>query len=73
MVSVEDNFTLGYATIIFVATYMFVSVIIILRNIFISARNSLRRYLAKRAYKKQRESLKINLQSTKPQRKMRMH
>ena len=68
IVSVEENFTLGYATIGIVGLYIFVCLLVILKNVFVVIRDKLRRWRAMRSFKSKRKQLKINLKSTKPKR-----
>ena len=61
IVSVEDNFTLGYFTIGVTGVYISICALIILRNFVIHMRNELRLRLVLHEYKKSRKQLQINL------------
>ena len=65
IVTVEDNFNLGYATIGVVAFYILVCTSFILWDISAHSRSSLIRFLAMRRYKKQRLNHKMILKVTK--------
>ena len=64
MVSVADNFTLGYFTIGVAGVYIAGCAMIILRNFLVYWRFELRLRLVKYEYKKSRQQLQINLKST---------
>mmetsp|Transcript_6439 Transcript_6439/g.8626 ORF Transcript_6439/g.8626 Transcript_6439/m.8626 type:complete len:211 (+) Transcript_6439:2053-2685(+) len=73
IVSVEHNFSLGYTTVGIVALYVFICGILILRKVVIFLQASLRMWMVKRAYKKSRKQLNVNLKSTRPLRIERLH
>ena len=68
----EDNFNLGYFTLVFVAIFISISLLTNFICLFIEGKISLRMWLAKRFHTNQRKSLKINLASTKFQRRDKM-
>lgn len=68
VVTVEDNFVLGYATIGFIAFYVLVCAAYIMWDIITESRSSLIRFLAMRKYKVQRRNLGIILHATRRQR-----
>ena len=68
VVTVEDNWVLGYSTIGFIAIYVVVCTAYILWDSIAYSRSSLIRFLAMRKYKVQRENLGIILHATRRQR-----
>lgn len=66
IVSVEDNFTLGFATIGVIGVYVFVCLVFILHKVAVSMIDQFRRWNAWRIYKSKRKQLAVNLKSIKP-------
>ena len=71
IVSVEDNFSLGYYTISIIGTYISICALLIIANLLSFVYSSLRFRLAMRAYRSSRKQLAINLRSTRALRKQR--
>ena len=55
VVSIEENFVLGYATIIFIAVYIAICLVFILWSTAAEIKTSLIHFLAKKKYREQRE------------------
>lgn len=73
MVSVEDNFILGYFTIGFVSLYILISLLTISRQTYREKRLWLYKIFAKRKFTKQRKYRAKTLEITHERRKERMH
>lgn len=65
IVSVEDNFTLGYVAVGVVALYVFISLLVILKDLFVYLHHKLRLCHAKWNFRVKRKQLKTSLKSTK--------
>jgi len=73
MVSIEDNFIIGYWAIGIVALYCAICFLIILVGACRHYKHRLRVWKAKKAYKQQRKYLQVNREVTRQARRIRMH
>ena len=72
MVSIDNNFILGYQAIAIIGAYIVICAIIILAKLFLFVRDKLRRMLAMRRYVKQRKEISEKLAATRAIRRKSM-
>ena len=73
MVSLEDNFLLGYWLIIIVAVYCLCNFLLILRYTFLFSKFRCKVYMVNKKYKKYRQQLKRNLNITQDARRQHLY
>ena len=73
MVSVKDNFTLGFVVIGIIAGYCGFFFLIIVRNLYLHYRARIWLWLAKRRFKQQRKYYQLGIGVTKFERKKKLY